>query len=102
MASEKSKILIIGGTGYIGKFLVTASVRLGHLTYALVRDISPSDPVKAKTLQNFKDSGLILLQVRACQLPNYFIQFCKIFFLELIECFIWFAWYLFLAFCADM
>ncbi|XP_078149024.1 phenylcoumaran benzylic ether reductase Pyrc5-like isoform X1 [Carex rostrata] len=62
MASEKSKILIIGGTGYIGKFLVTASVRLGHPTYALVRDISPSDLLKAKTLQNFKDSGVILLQ----------------------------------------
>ncbi|KAJ4769171.1 Isoflavone reductase-like protein [Rhynchospora pubera] len=62
MASEKSKILIIGGTGYIGKFLVTASVRLGHPTYALVRDTSPSDTAKAQTLQNFKDSGVILLQ----------------------------------------
>ncbi|KAJ1691441.1 hypothetical protein LUZ63_015596 [Rhynchospora breviuscula] len=62
MASEKSKILIIGGTGYIGKFLVTASVRLGHPTYALVRDTSPLDTAKAQTLQNFKDSGVILLQ----------------------------------------
>lgn len=68
MASEKSKILIIGGTGYIGKFLVTASVRLGHPTYALVRDVSPSDPVKAITLQNFKDSGVILLQVKISSL----------------------------------
>lgn len=74
MASEKSKILIIGGTGYIGKFLVRASVRLGHPTYALVRDISPSNPVKAQTLQNFKDSGVILLQVRACQILSFNLE----------------------------
>ncbi|KAJ3686810.1 hypothetical protein LUZ61_015974 [Rhynchospora tenuis] len=62
MASEKSKILIIGGTGYIGKFVVMASVRQGYPTYALVRDTSPSDTAKAQTLQNFKESGVILLQ----------------------------------------
>ncbi|KAF3446335.1 hypothetical protein FNV43_RR11514 [Rhamnella rubrinervis] len=30
-----SKILIIGGTGYIGKFIVGASAKLGHPTFAL-------------------------------------------------------------------
>ncbi|KAG1342804.1 hypothetical protein COCNU_05G010330 [Cocos nucifera] len=35
MAGEMSKILIIGGTGYLGKFIVGASARSGHPTFAL-------------------------------------------------------------------
>ncbi|WOL15077.1 isoflavone reductase-like protein [Canna indica] len=62
MAAEKSKILIIGGTGYIGKFVVAAAARLGHPTFALVRDTAPSDPAKAKLLDDFKASGVTLLQ----------------------------------------
>ncbi|KAL5776322.1 hypothetical protein ACOSP7_009248 [Xanthoceras sorbifolium] len=33
MESELSKILIFGGTGYLGKYLVKASVLLGHKTF---------------------------------------------------------------------
>ncbi|CAL9772190.1 unnamed protein product [Musa acuminata subsp. burmannicoides] len=62
MADVKSKILIIGGTGYIGKFMVTASVRSGHPTFALIRDSTPSDPAKAKLLEDFKASGVTLLR----------------------------------------
>ncbi|XP_020267506.1 isoflavone reductase-like protein [Asparagus officinalis] len=57
-----SKILIIGGTGYIGKFIVGASVKLGHPTFALVRDTSSSDPAKAKLLEGFVSSGVTLLK----------------------------------------
>uniref|UniRef100_A0A803NN41 NmrA-like domain-containing protein n=1 Tax=Cannabis sativa TaxID=3483 RepID=A0A803NN41_CANSA len=35
MGEEKSKVLIIGGTGYIGKFVVEASAKAGHPTFAL-------------------------------------------------------------------
>nr|XP_029124360.1 LOW QUALITY PROTEIN: isoflavone reductase homolog PCBER [Elaeis guineensis] len=62
MAGEKSKILIIGSTGYIGKFITTASARSGHPTFALVRDTAPSDPAKAKLLDDFKASGVTLIQ----------------------------------------
>ncbi|CAL9240734.1 unnamed protein product [Arabidopsis halleri] len=58
MASEKSKVLVIGGTGYIGKFIVEGSAKSGHQTFALVREASLSDSVKAKVVQNFKDLGL--------------------------------------------
>jgi uncharacterized protein YbjT (DUF2867 family) len=61
-ASEKTKILIIGSTGYIGKFVVSASARLGHPTFALVRDLAPADPAKAKLLESFKDSGVTLVK----------------------------------------
>ncbi|KAJ3708904.1 hypothetical protein LUZ61_012609 [Rhynchospora tenuis] len=62
MASDKSKILIVGSTGYIGKFIVSASVRLGHPTFAMVRDTAPADPAKAQLLQSFSDLGVTLIK----------------------------------------
>ncbi|KAE9457044.1 hypothetical protein C3L33_11068, partial [Rhododendron williamsianum] len=59
--AEKSKILIIGGTGYIGKFIVEASAKSGHPTFALVRESTVSDPAKAKLIDGFKSSGVTLL-----------------------------------------
>ncbi|XP_051139502.1 isoflavone reductase-like protein isoform X2 [Andrographis paniculata] len=58
---EKSRILIIGGTGYIGKLIVEASLRSGHPTFALIRTSTVSDPVKAKTVEGFKSSGVTIL-----------------------------------------
>jgi uncharacterized protein YbjT (DUF2867 family) len=63
MASDtKSKILVIGATGYIGRHIVAASARLGHPTLALVRDTAPSEPAKAELLKTFQDSGVTLLK----------------------------------------
>ncbi|XP_051139580.1 isoflavone reductase-like protein [Andrographis paniculata] len=59
--AEKSRILIIGGTGYIGKFIVEASSRSGHPTFALIRENSVSDPVKGKIVEGFKNSGVTIL-----------------------------------------
>ncbi|RWW06520.1 hypothetical protein GW17_00030143 [Ensete ventricosum] len=61
---EKSKILIIGGTGYIGKFIVAASARSGHPTFALVRSTTaPADqPAKAKLLHDFQAAGVTFLR----------------------------------------
>ncbi|KAG5543185.1 hypothetical protein RHGRI_016062 [Rhododendron griersonianum] len=59
--AEKSKILIIGGTGYIGKFIVEASAKSGHPTFVLVRESTVSDPAKAKLIDGFKSSGVTLL-----------------------------------------
>ncbi|MBA0688328.1 hypothetical protein Goari_006127 [Gossypium aridum] len=55
--AEKSKILIIGGAGYIGKFMVEASTKLGHPTFVLVRERTISDPEKSKLIESFKGSG---------------------------------------------
>ncbi|KAG8377813.1 hypothetical protein BUALT_Bualt08G0072700 [Buddleja alternifolia] len=55
--AEKSKILIIGGTGYIGKFILEASAKSGHPTFALFREATISDPVKGKIIEGFKNSG---------------------------------------------
>lgn len=65
MASEKSKskILIIGGTCYIGMFVVAASVRSGHPAFVLVRDTAPSDLAKAQLIQSFTNMGITLVKV---------------------------------------
>ncbi|VVA95339.1 unnamed protein product [Arabis nemorensis] len=59
--TKKSKVLVIGGTGYIGKFIVQESAKSGHQTFALVREASLSDPVKGKTVKSFKDLGVTIL-----------------------------------------
>ncbi|XP_011083667.1 isoflavone reductase-like protein [Sesamum indicum] len=59
--AEKSKILIIGGTGYIGKFIVEASAQSGHPTFALLRQSTVSDPAKANLVEGFKNSGVTIL-----------------------------------------
>ncbi|XP_030950538.1 phenylcoumaran benzylic ether reductase Betv6 [Quercus lobata] len=59
--AHKSKVLIIGGTGYIGKFIVEASAKAGHPTFALVRESTVSDPVKGKLVENFKNLGVTLV-----------------------------------------
>ncbi|KAJ1393659.1 NmrA-like domain [Sesbania bispinosa] len=52
-----TKILIIGGTGWIGKFMVEASAKAGHPTFALVRESTLSDPAKTPIIQSFKTLG---------------------------------------------
>ncbi|KAG5543182.1 hypothetical protein RHGRI_016061 [Rhododendron griersonianum] len=59
--AEKTKILIIGATGYIGKFIVEASAKSSHPTFALVRESTVSDPAKAKLIDGFKNSGVTVL-----------------------------------------
>ncbi|KAH9290251.1 hypothetical protein KI387_034368, partial [Taxus chinensis] len=61
--SEKNKILIIGATGYLGKYMVNASVSLGYPTYAFVRPSSASpSSSKSELLQQFRDNGIHILQ----------------------------------------
>ncbi|BFG29978.1 hypothetical protein CerSpe_162520 [Prunus speciosa] len=62
-SDEKSKILIIGATGYLGKFMVKASLSFGHPTYAYVRPIKPSnDSSRLELLKEFEAMGLTIFQ----------------------------------------
>ncbi|KAL9370837.1 hypothetical protein Peur_035977 [Populus x canadensis] len=56
-----SKILFIGGTGYIGKFIVEASAKAGHPTFVLVREPTLSNPTKSVVIDNFKNLGVNFL-----------------------------------------
>ncbi|XP_076941983.1 phenylcoumaran benzylic ether reductase Pyrc5-like [Bidens hawaiensis] len=59
--AEKSKILIIGGTGYIGKYIVEASAKAGHPTFILVRESTLSNPSKSQVIESFKKSGVTFI-----------------------------------------
>lgn len=57
----KSKILIVGGTGYLGKRLVKASLENGHDTYILQRPEIGVDIEKVEMLISFKMQGAHLV-----------------------------------------
>ncbi|KAK9988044.1 hypothetical protein SO802_028283 [Lithocarpus litseifolius] len=57
----KSKVLIIGGTGYFGKFMVEASAKSGHPTFAFVRESTLCNPAKTKIVHKFVALGISFL-----------------------------------------
>ncbi|KAF3547479.1 hypothetical protein DY000_02009133 [Brassica cretica] len=59
--ASKSSILFIGGTGYIGKYIVEASARSGHPTLVLVRNSTLTSPSRSTTIDNFKNLGVRFL-----------------------------------------
>ncbi|EPS61287.1 hypothetical protein M569_13506, partial [Genlisea aurea] len=59
--AEKSKILVIGASGYIGKFIVEASAKSGHPTFALFRESTVNDPAKSKIVEEFKSHGVTIV-----------------------------------------
>lgn len=64
MASKKSKILIIGATGYLGKYLVKGSVSPGHLIYVFVRPLKPdTDSPMLHLHREFESMGVTIFQV---------------------------------------
>ncbi|TYG58143.1 hypothetical protein ES288_D08G198600v1 [Gossypium darwinii] len=57
----KSKVLIVGGTGYLGKRLVKASLAQGHETFVLHREEIGVDIEKVQMLLSFKQQGAHLV-----------------------------------------
>lgn len=62
MANYKSKVLVVGGTGYIGKRIVKASLAQGHTTYVLQRPEIGLDIDKLQMLLGFKEQGAHLVE----------------------------------------
>ncbi|KAF3782591.1 Isoflavone reductase-like protein [Nymphaea thermarum] len=58
----KSRVLIVGGSGYLGRRLVKASLALGHPTYILQRREIGLDIEKIQILLNFKQQGARLVE----------------------------------------
>ncbi|KAK1438345.1 hypothetical protein QVD17_04153 [Tagetes erecta] len=59
---SKSKVLVVGGTGYIGKRIVKASLAQGHPTYVLMRPEIGFDIEKIQMLLSFKEKGAHLVE----------------------------------------
>ncbi|KAK7334517.1 hypothetical protein VNO80_26274 [Phaseolus coccineus] len=63
MEERKSKIVIFGGSGYIGKYLVKASVSLGHPTYVYTRPLNAqTSSSKSQLCKEFNHMGVTLVQ----------------------------------------
>ncbi|VAH41733.1 unnamed protein product [Triticum turgidum subsp. durum] len=59
---EKSRVLVVGGTGYIGRRIVKASLAQVHETYVLMRPEIGLDIDKLQMLLSFKAQGARLLE----------------------------------------
>ncbi|XP_047327830.1 isoflavone reductase homolog [Impatiens glandulifera] len=60
---KKSKVLVVGGTGYIGKRIVKASLDQGYPTYVLQRsELGLQDIEKLQMLLSFKKHGAHLVR----------------------------------------
>ncbi|XP_027183064.1 isoflavone reductase homolog [Coffea eugenioides] len=57
----KSKVLVVGGTGYVGKRIVKACLAQGHTTYVLQRPEIGLDIDKLQMLLSFKEKGTHLV-----------------------------------------
>ncbi|XP_076938319.1 isoflavone reductase homolog [Bidens hawaiensis] len=62
MKTSKSKILVVGGTGYFGKRIVKASLAQGHPTYVLMRREIGFEIEKLQMLLSFKEQGARLVE----------------------------------------
>ncbi|RDX69498.1 Leucoanthocyanidin reductase, partial [Mucuna pruriens] len=58
--ANKGRVLIIGATGFIGKFVAEASLVTAHPTYLLLRP-GPLIPSKDAIIKTFQDKGAILI-----------------------------------------
>ncbi|XP_057475647.1 isoflavone reductase homolog isoform X3 [Actinidia eriantha] len=61
---EKTRVLVVGGTGYIGKRIVRACLDQGHMTYVLQRPAQEIglDIEKLQMLLAFKEQGAQLVE----------------------------------------
>jgi len=61
---RKNRIVIFGGSGYIGRHLVKASVSLGHPTLVYTRPLnSQTSSSKTQLCRDFTSMGVTLVQV---------------------------------------
>ncbi|GMH25181.1 hypothetical protein Nepgr_027024 [Nepenthes gracilis] len=60
--AEKSRILVIGGAGYLGKYIAEASAKAGHRTFVLIRQSTLSNPAKSSVVESLKNHGVSLIQ----------------------------------------
>ncbi|KAL5205825.1 hypothetical protein ABZP36_034034 [Zizania latifolia] len=59
---NKSRVLVVGGTGFVGRRIVTASLAEGHPTYVLMRPEIGLDVDKLQMLLSYKARGARLLE----------------------------------------
>lgn len=76
-SSNKGRVLIVGATGFMGKFLAEASLSIQHPTYLLVRP-GPLIASKAAIIKTFQDKGARVIYVSYNVVPKVVFPFCYI------------------------
>ncbi|XP_021910208.1 LOW QUALITY PROTEIN: leucoanthocyanidin reductase-like [Carica papaya] len=61
VARGRGAVLIIGATGFIGRFIAEASLESGRPTYLLVRSLLSSSSSKANAINSLQHKGAIVL-----------------------------------------
>ncbi|KAI4368985.1 hypothetical protein MLD38_017480 [Melastoma candidum] len=59
--SGKGRVLIVGATGFIGRFVAEASISSGRPTYLLVRPGTSGCPSKSNVVKVLQDKGAMIL-----------------------------------------
>jgi len=59
---SKDRVLIVGATGFMGKFVTEASISTAHPTYLLIRP-GPLISSKVATIKTFQEKGAIVIYV---------------------------------------
>jgi putative NADH-flavin reductase len=62
MEEQKNRVLVVGGTGFMGRRLVRASLAQGHPTFVLMRPEIGVDVDKLQMLLSFKAQGARLVE----------------------------------------
>ncbi|TKY69407.1 Leucoanthocyanidin reductase [Spatholobus suberectus] len=75
----KNRILIIGGTGFMGQFITKASLAFGYSTFLLLRP-GPVSPSKAPIVKTFQEKGAKVIHgaIRDKELMEKILKECEI------------------------
>lgn len=58
-----TRTVVVGATGFIGRFVAEPSLATGGATYVLLRPVSPRCPAKTKTIRALQDQGAAIVHV---------------------------------------
>lgn len=58
----RTRVLVIGATGHLGRYITQACIDAGHRTYALIRPHRNSDPERDHLIESFQQSNVRIIE----------------------------------------